>query len=140
MYENLVAEAFSLEFYKDRQNRLWNRVNADHLWRCISSDQVMTDEAISLLIVREAHRDDCPGLYYCSNHPVPFVCHSRLTNNYIASNGNARTQFEKLEYAFRKALKAKTVVNYASTCDKEKSMGVFSEYLPKSAVPALVNG
>ena len=139
MMEATIQEAFSLGQYTDKRKRQWSRVDDDHLWVSSSSDKSLTDEFMELLITRDLHRAECPGLYNCSDHPVPFVWNSRFSHNFRISN--AGYTFEKFDKAVKTAvaLSNKKTFNYTSPFDKEQNTRIFSEFIPKQAVPALIN-
>lgn len=138
MNDSLVNEVFALEEYVDRCKRLWKRVNEDRLWVSQSTEKILTDEAIKMLIARDAHRDECPGLYKCSNHPVPVVWQSRFSHRFKTSNSNY--SFEKISAAFRRASETHTRQNFKKTApyEDEKMTRIFSEYIPHNVLPAMV--
>lgn len=59
--------------YMDRKGRFWMRnaiewwTDTSRPWRSIPPSQMRT------LILREQHREVCPGLRACEGHPVPHV-------------------------------------------------------------------
>ena len=42
----------------------------------------------SLAEVRKRHRDVCPGLYNCMNHPVPIVWYGGISEGWCVDLGN----------------------------------------------------
>ena len=69
-----VDEILATGRYTDRLDRYWvrGRVYDEHWYQC-QSDQSITDTHMRLLIERDLHRDECEGLRWCEDHPVPFV-------------------------------------------------------------------
>ena len=66
-----VDEILATGKYTDRRGREWVRgeVCEGH-WYQYQSDQLISDSEMRLLIERDLHRDVCPGLHDCGDHPV----------------------------------------------------------------------
>lgn len=47
------------------------------------SDWHLTPDQMRLVIERDQHRTDCPGVRYCVTHPVPILWCSRLGGSYV---------------------------------------------------------
>lgn len=68
--------------YRDRRGRVWEYCEVTDTWSVIRIDAVFGPEvdgptigprAMRLLITRDLHRAECPGLRRCVDHPVPHV-------------------------------------------------------------------
>lgn len=63
--------------YADRKGRVWKSwedFTGDYVeWIAESYTTVLTPDRMRLKIVRDLHRDECPGLRECFTHPVPQV-------------------------------------------------------------------
>ena len=75
-----VDEILATGRYTDRRGRAWDyfdtRVDYDRWQRWESrgdEDLILEPDEMRLLIERDQHRDECPGLISCENHPVPCV-------------------------------------------------------------------
>lgn len=92
--------------YWDRRGRKWTIVGYGGKWglvneRGFAMGGILTAPAqMRLRIVREQHREVCPGLLYCSNHPAPTVTvPRRLGCYYIYVAGEQCGHEHDLEWA-----------------------------------------
>lgn len=77
---NTVDEILETGRYTDRRGRSW-RPNLGDNWVHFRGRKprgelfydVLTDPEMRLLIERDQHRDECPRVGVCRNHPVPRV-------------------------------------------------------------------
>ena len=75
-----VDEILATRFYLDRAGRGWNAVTfwasakgLDTVQKWVGRLGMLSQDQMRLLIERDQHRDECPGLINCENHPVPCV-------------------------------------------------------------------
>ena len=72
-----VDEILESGRYVDGRGGKWVRCSgaAEWLgWFCVSGGRpFLTTAQMRLLIERDQHRDKCPGLQNCKEHPVPYV-------------------------------------------------------------------
>ena len=75
-----VDEILATGQYTDRRFRLWehsqNMRTGEEcwmIWEPYFRRTELTPAQIRLLIERDQHRDECPGLNACNGHPVPSV-------------------------------------------------------------------
>lgn len=68
-----VDEILASGRYTDRRGRKWRKFRRCKCWYSTSIWLEATANQMHLLIERDQHRDECPGLALCRNHPVPFV-------------------------------------------------------------------
>lgn len=73
--------------YVDRRSHVW-RGSYDLLykttrWEDETTGHAATPDQMRLRIERDQHRDECPGLRRCSEHPVPVVAKSRYGNAWL---------------------------------------------------------
>lgn len=75
-----VDENLARGWYTDRRGRAWDyfdtRVDYDRWQRWESrgdEDLILEPDEMRLLIERDLHRNTCPGLAWCAEHPVPHV-------------------------------------------------------------------
>lgn len=59
--------------YLDRRGRRWQKLIEPAGWVNMSEHRFLTRNQMRLLIERDQHRDVCPTLRICDDHPVPFV-------------------------------------------------------------------
>ena len=71
-----VDEILAQREYRDRRGREWNltdywvdRATFDYVQMWLSPDRVATQDEMRLLIERDMHRDECPGMNECRYHP-----------------------------------------------------------------------
>ena len=69
-----VDEILATGRYTDRRGRVWRRSPYQE-WVHSPNERfwVYTPREMRLLIERDLHRDECPGLRLCRSHPVPNV-------------------------------------------------------------------
>ena len=69
-----VDEILATGQYTDRRGRVW-RLSPYQEWVCARPPRfwVCMPRKMRLLIERDLHRDECPSLIACENHPVPCV-------------------------------------------------------------------
>ena len=69
-----VDEILATGTYTDRRGREWvaafESTRGDRYWVSGSHDQIIDRDQMRLLIERDQHRGECPGLAECSDHPV----------------------------------------------------------------------
>ncbi|RBP66407.1 hypothetical protein DFO66_103354 [Brevibacterium sanguinis] len=76
--------------YVDRRGVHWKALAAGQTWGRVNESGfaiggvMLTPDQMRLLIERDRHRDECPGLNRCWNHPVPKVAQSRLLKDWMA--------------------------------------------------------
>lgn len=76
-----VDEILETGWYTDRRGRTWRRLPLSGRWAGQVIDhqgihwagQKIAPTQMRLLIERDQHRGECPGLYRCHFHPVPIV-------------------------------------------------------------------
>ena len=75
-----VDEILATRFYLDRAGRGWNAVTfwasatgLDTVQKWVGRLGTLSQEQMRLLIERDQHRDVCPGLQTCKEHPAPYV-------------------------------------------------------------------
>lgn len=76
-----VDEILATGRYKDRRERKWFKAALSGRWESplrIDPEKGQTylsisRDAMRLLIERDQHRDECLGLWECTDHPVPRV-------------------------------------------------------------------
>ena len=68
-----VDEILAADEYRDRRGRKWQKLIGPLGWVNMSEHRMLTRSQMRLLIERDQHRDECPGLINCENHPVPCV-------------------------------------------------------------------
>lgn len=72
-----VDEILATGKYTDRQGREWHLCRhggfACMRWHNGHPSRGLEPGEMRLLIERDQHRGDCPGLRYCESHPVPHV-------------------------------------------------------------------
>ena len=56
--------------YLDRRGRRWQKLIEPTGWVNMSEHRFLTRNQMRLLIERDQHRDVCPGLHDCGDHPV----------------------------------------------------------------------
>ena len=90
-----VDEILATGQYTDRRGRAWGyfdtRVDYDRWQRWESrgdEDLILEPDQMRLLIERDQHRDVCPGLYNCMNHPVPIVWYGDPSEGWCVDLGN----------------------------------------------------
>ena len=90
-----VDEILSAGMYTDRRGRTWHYVDTivDYdrwqRWEHYSAEDLILEvNAMRLLIERDLHRDECPGLYNCMNHPVPIVWYGGISDGWCVDLGN----------------------------------------------------
>lgn len=59
--------------YLDRRGRRWQKLIEPTGWVNMSEHRFLTRNQMRLLVERDQHRDVCPGLIDCDNHPAPSV-------------------------------------------------------------------
>lgn len=71
-----VDEILATGQYTDRRGRVWSSAKpsiGDRFWRRVKRDgglEILSSLHMRLLIKRDQHRDECPGLHDCGDHPV----------------------------------------------------------------------
>ena len=89
-----VDEILATGQYRDRRGREWKRgpsfvCNRDWFYlNGIYKGGYANDTEMRLLIERDSHRDECPGLYNCMNHPVPIVWYGDISEGWCVDLGN----------------------------------------------------
>ena len=68
-----VDEILATGKYTDRRGREWVGGEFRRLWLHPDGLHTVRAEQMRLLIERDLHRDECPSLIACENHPVPCV-------------------------------------------------------------------
>lgn len=76
-----VDEILATGRYTDKRGRAWNYDPDFDVWVEYSSREdgildlgwIVDTKDVRLLIERDQHRDECPGLEMCWSHPVPSV-------------------------------------------------------------------
>lgn len=68
-----VDEILATGRYTDRRGREWRKVAYGASWFSLGTNTIIRGAQMRLLIERNMHRDECPGLINCENHPVPCV-------------------------------------------------------------------
>ena len=90
-----VDEILATRFYLDRAGRGWSAVtfwasakglDTVQKWACPAG--LLSQDQMRLLIERDQHRDECPGLYNCMNHPVPIVWYGGISEGWCVDLGN----------------------------------------------------
>lgn len=70
-----VDEILATGEYRDRRGREWKGffMYGKPRWSTPSITRFLLPGEMRLLIERDLHRDECPSLISCENHPVPCV-------------------------------------------------------------------
>lgn len=78
-----VNEVLASGEYADRRGREWRHIHQDGRWFYEPDGMWFKDgrkvirvaraDEMRLLIERDQHRDECVGLWDCTDHPVPVV-------------------------------------------------------------------
>lgn len=96
-----VDEILATGRYVDRRGRKWKIVRSPRIgiwWGTPHTDDLMLvlhENKMRLLIEREQHRDECPGLWTCEDHPVPAVTLSRMFRPRVYVNGEPYAWFSE---------------------------------------------
>ena len=100
-----VDEILESGRYVDGRGGKWVRCSgaAEWLgWFCVSGGRpFLTTAQMRLLIERDQHRDECPGLWACEDHPVPAVTLSRMFRPRVYVNGDPYAWFSEAMDAAR---------------------------------------
>lgn len=70
-----VDEILATGQYRDRRGREWVKaaglqVGGVYTWFIRHDTEWVREPQMRLLIARDLHRDECPGLHDCGDHPV----------------------------------------------------------------------
>lgn len=100
---SFVDEILASGRYMDRRGRGWDYVETVASWCSPEIDaegvswgyRYLDTAQMRLLIEREQHRDECPGLWTCEDHPVPAVTLSRMFRPRVFVNGEPYAWFSE---------------------------------------------
>lgn len=68
-----IDEILASGRYTDRRGKFWLIAGGEWFQINAHPHQILQPAQMRLLIERDLHEDECPGLYACLNHPVPKV-------------------------------------------------------------------
>lgn len=74
-----VDEILASGRYVDTRGRAWEYITVAGLWLHWPAHRRRTSRQMRRFIRADQHRDECPGMYSCADHPVPMVWASRIT-------------------------------------------------------------
>ncbi|WP_172170988.1 hypothetical protein [Brevibacterium sp. CT2-23B] len=90
---NTVDEILASGRYTDRRGREWQ--HAWFGWWTPRGGVELPPAQMRLLIERDQHRATCPGLWTCTDHPVPAVTLSRTFRPRVYVDGEPYAWFSE---------------------------------------------